>query len=95
METRGRRREELSTSLVEKRDRAASEEDLASMTIAEDAHENLCSHCGDGGELICCDGCPAVLHPACAGEDGIPVGEFFCVPCRRESCGERGRPAID
>ena len=29
----------------------------------EDSNEPLCRMCGDGGEIICCDTCPASYHP--------------------------------
>ncbi len=37
--------------------------------------------CSDGGELICCEGCPASFHKECVGLDAIPEGDWFCPTC--------------
>ena len=34
------------------------------------AHEDGCYVCGQPGRLLCCDGCPAACHLACAGAPG-------------------------
>jgi hypothetical protein len=47
-------------------------------------NHDYCEHCGRGGELICCDGCPASYHPKC-----LPVPKtlaelpdhWFCHVC--------------
>lgn len=37
-----------------------------------DRHGSACSACGDGGDLLCCDGCPAAVHAACVGLAEVP-----------------------
>ncbi|OQR88558.1 hypothetical protein THRCLA_10244, partial [Thraustotheca clavata] len=43
--------------------------------------EEYCCVCGDGGELLCCDGCPRVFHYTCVGLRRIPRGKTFCPNC--------------
>ena len=31
-----------------------------------------CQQCGEGGELVCCDGCTAAYHEQCAGLEAVP-----------------------
>lgn len=49
----------------------------------EDGHYNYCSICGLSGDVVCCDKCPMVMHPGCAGLDAIPEGDWFCTKCSR------------
>tara|TARA_B100000427_G_scaffold50375_1_gene38366 strand:+ start:117 stop:671 length:555 start_codon:yes stop_codon:yes gene_type:complete len=49
----------------------------------KDGWDALCLKCGDGGKLLCCDGCTGVIHPKCAGlermlDDNEP---FLCIDC--------------
>ncbi|NXF49491.1 AIRE regulator, partial [Oceanites oceanicus] len=44
-------------------------------------NEDECAVCGDGGELICCDGCPRAFHLACL------VPPLPCVPSGTWRCG--------
>ena len=45
-----------------------------------DRHASVCGACGDGGDLLCCDGCPAAVHPLCVGLEQIPeVGGGFVI----------------
>jgi len=49
-------------------------------------HEDFCSICRDGGELLCCDFCPRVVHLKCIRKrftikDPEPDDDFLCQKC--------------
>ncbi|XP_055975621.1 autoimmune regulator [Sorex fumeus] len=48
-------------------------------------NEDECAICQDGGELICCDGCPRAFHLACLSPPllEIPSGTWRCTECLR------------
>ncbi|MCD7470604.1 hypothetical protein HAX54_010585 [Datura stramonium] len=43
---------------------------------------------GDGGELICCDNCPATFHLACLFTQELPEGSWYCPQCTCPKCGD-------
>ncbi|XP_030608776.1 autoimmune regulator [Archocentrus centrarchus] len=47
-------------------------------------NDDECALCKDGGELICCDGCPRAFHLACLVPPltSIPSGSWQCEWCR-------------
>ncbi|XP_022091753.1 histone-lysine N-methyltransferase NSD2-like [Acanthaster planci] len=47
-----------------------------------------CFICSVGGDLICCDSCPAAFHASCIGISSIPEGNWYCRDC---SNGKRPR----
>ncbi|KAF1454230.1 AIRE regulator, partial [Pygoscelis papua] len=55
-------------------------------------NEDECAVCGDGGELICCDGCPRAFHLACLVPPlpRVPSGTWQCGSCVA-SAAEPGR----
>ncbi|RLV63752.1 hypothetical protein DV515_00017950, partial [Chloebia gouldiae] len=51
--------------------------------LREQENEDECAACGDGGELICCDGCPRAFHLACLVPPlpRVPSGTWRCGSC--------------
>ncbi|XP_078214851.1 autoimmune regulator isoform X1 [Callithrix jacchus] len=53
-------------------------------------NEDECAVCRDGGELICCDGCPRAFHLACLTPPlrEIPSGTWRCSSCLQATVSE-------
>ena len=52
---------------------------------ANDHNYDACVLCGLGGNLLCCDGCPAAFHVKCGGENNKIImsdGQWLCEECR-------------
>lgn len=49
--------------------------------VTEQEDEECCYVCQDGGELLVCDGCEGLAHPACVNLSEIPQGEWHCARC--------------
>ncbi|XP_013380384.1 PHD finger protein 12 isoform X2 [Lingula anatina] len=49
-------------------------------------NHDCCDSCKEGGDLLCCDRCPAAFHLQChdppLSEDDLPSGEWLCHRCR-------------
>ena len=48
--------------------------------------EDQCKACDGEGELVCCEMCPSVFHPACAGLEAVPDDAWFCPVCQTFAC---------
>lgn len=47
-----------------------------------DSHISYCVQCRDGGELLCCDGCPAAYHAGCLGLHAVlQDAAWYCPSC--------------
>lgn len=56
--------------------------------------DDMCAVCGDGGDLILCNGCPRAFHAACLGLHSVPESGWHCLNCEDNTGDERGARPI-
>lgn len=66
---------------VKKQQSTDDDADAIAVRDSNDEWDEDCYICAEGGELLCCDGCPRVFHYTCAGLRRIPRGKTFCHVC--------------
>ncbi|XP_047317116.1 uncharacterized protein LOC124920631 [Impatiens glandulifera] len=66
--------------------------------VSQEEKDDMCSICGDGGELLCCDSCPRVFHTVCVSLPAIPENDWYCKYCQntfqKEKFVERNANAV-
>ncbi|XP_047316476.1 uncharacterized protein LOC124920110 [Impatiens glandulifera] len=60
--------------------------------IATGKSDDMCTVCGDAGDLILCGGCPRSFHAACLDLQSVPESNWHCAHCKDKS--SPGKKAI-
>ncbi|WCJ29326.1 Acyl-CoA N-acyltransferase with RING/FYVE/PHD-type zinc finger protein [Euphorbia peplus] len=55
---------------------------------AKDGNDDTCQVCADGGELLCCEGCPSTFHLTCTEMMEVPKEKWYCHYCKCKYCGD-------
>lgn len=60
-----------------------------------DGHYLYCVVCGLSGDLLCCDGCPNVVHSHCVALPYLPDGDWYCEECASLSASGAANVALN
>jgi hypothetical protein len=88
----------FANSAEEEMAEAAAEAAEGNMAEDDDDNDSVCEHCGDGGDLLICDGCDNYYHRGCVGlSDDFsddPKEKWLCPWCLEEdddTAGHKGQ----
>ncbi|KAJ7544078.1 hypothetical protein O6H91_09G064000 [Diphasiastrum complanatum] len=92
IEVKGKPKDQDMGSEVDADEDAISDSQLEERDItiwsSNDAHHSFCEVCGEGGELLCCDGktCRNTYHLGCLDPplNEVPKGNWYCPDCSSE-----------
>ncbi|EXC24900.1 Chromodomain-helicase-DNA-binding protein 4 [Morus notabilis] len=52
--------------------------------VSTHKNDDLCFVCQDGGDLVCCDGCPRAFHERCINLPSTSTGTWYCQLCENQ-----------
>ncbi|KAA6429564.1 MAG: hypothetical protein FRX49_00002, partial [Trebouxia sp. A1-2] len=64
------------------------EKAVPTMPLMDDPNDDFCRVCGYGGDMLCCETCPATFHMECVGLTALPDGDWWCPHCVCAVCGQ-------
>ncbi|KAL0045181.1 hypothetical protein WJX82_011267 [Trebouxia sp. C0006] len=61
---------------------------VPTVPLMDDPNDDFCRVCGYGGDMLCCETCPATFHMECVGLTALPDGDWWCPQCVCAVCGQ-------
>ncbi|DBB07124.1 TPA: hypothetical protein ACH3X1_011698 [Trebouxia sp. C0004] len=61
---------------------------VPTVPVMDDPNDDFCRVCGYGGDMLCCETCPATFHTECVGLSALPDGDWWCPQCVCAVCGQ-------
>lgn len=81
-----RKRKNATATVTRKKAKKARPTPTPADQQVENVNVDMCVVCGQGGSLLCCDGCPAAYHGHCFEppvdpDSMLPDEEWYCPDC--------------